>query len=111
MDGAEGRILIRKSTMSRQAAAPARRSGAGPSSWVRADSGGGLESDPVAEGLELADVVALGALSVDASVVEAGAQVLEPCGRVGQQMPDDDQDGPATATMARLLPRRRAIRR
>src|SRR5215216_7788378 len=63
-----------------------RRSAAepGPSSWVRADSGGGLQGDLVAEGLELADVVALGALSVDAGVVEAGAQVLEPCGRVGQ---------------------------
>src|SRR5215217_7818298 len=67
----------------------------GPSSWVRAVSGGGFEGDLVAEGLQLADVVAPGALSVDAGVVEAGAQVLEPCGRVGQQMPDDDQDGPA----------------
>src|SRR5829696_2632805 len=74
-----------------------RRSAAepGPSSWVRADSGGGLQGDLVAEGLELADVVARGALSVDAGVVEAGAEVLEPCGRVGQQMPDDDQDGSA----------------
>src|SRR5215216_6910885 len=62
---------------------------------MRADSGGGLQGDLVAEGLQLADVVALGALSVDAGVVEAGAQLLEPCGRVGQQMPDDDQDGPA----------------
>jgi hypothetical protein len=55
----------------------------GLSSWVRAVSGGGFEGDLVAEGLQLADVVALGALSVDAGVVEAGAQVLEPCGRVG----------------------------
>src|SRR5215211_5204996 len=67
----------------------------GLSSSVRAVSGGGFEGDLVAEGLQLADVVAPGALSVDAGVVEAGAQVLEPCGRVGQQMPDDDQDGPA----------------
>ncbi|HTE68730.1 MAG TPA: hypothetical protein VK942_08235, partial [Actinomycetes bacterium] len=37
----------------------------------------------------------LGALSVDAGVVEASAQVLEPCGRVGQRVPDDDQDGAA----------------
>ena len=68
-----------------QAGGNTRRSAAepGPSSWVRADSGGGFEGDLVAEGLELADVVALGALSVDAAVVEAGAQVLEPCGRVG----------------------------
>src|SRR5215218_7499654 len=71
-----------------------RRSAAepGPSSWVRAVSGGGFEGDGVAEGLQLADVIAPGALGVDAGVVEAGAQVLEPCGRVGQQLPDDDQD-------------------
>ena len=69
-----------------QAGGSTRRGAAepGPRSWVRADSGGGLQGDLVAEGLELADVVALGALSVDAGVVEAGAQVLEPCGRVGQ---------------------------
>jgi hypothetical protein len=46
-------------------------------------SGGGFEGDPISEGLELADVVALGAFRTDAGVVEAGAQVLEPCGRVG----------------------------
>jgi hypothetical protein len=59
-----------------------------------------LEGDLVAERLELADVVALGAFGVDAGVVEAGAQVLEPCGRVGQQMPDDDHvpdDEPSSA--------------
>src|SRR5215218_6403603 len=68
-----------------QAGGNTRRSAAEPglSSWVRAVSGGGFEGDLVAEGLELADVVAPGALSVDAGVVEAGAQVLEPCGRVG----------------------------
>jgi hypothetical protein len=33
---------------------------------MHADSGGGFEDDGVAEGLQLADVVALGALSVDA---------------------------------------------
>src|SRR5215218_5755027 len=69
-----------------QAGGSTRRSAAepGPSSWLHADSGGGFEGDLVAEGFELADVVALGALSVEAGVVEAGAQVLEPCGRVGQ---------------------------
>ena len=36
---------------------------------VRARSGGGLEGDLVAEGLELADVVALGALGTDTGVV------------------------------------------
>src|SRR4029453_14181531 len=58
-------------------------------------SGGGFEGDLVAEGLQLADVVALGALRTDAGVVEAGAQVLEVGLWVGQQVPDNDQDGPA----------------
>jgi hypothetical protein len=78
---------------------------------VTAGSGGGFEGDLVAEGLELADVVALGAFSVDAGVVEAGAQVMEVGLWVGQQVPGDDQDDRPTATMARCLPRRRAIRR
>jgi hypothetical protein len=74
-----------------------RRSAAepGPSSWLRADTRGGFEGDLVAEGLELADVVAHGAFRTDAGVVEAGAEVVEPEGRVGQQVPDNDQDGPA----------------
>jgi hypothetical protein len=59
---------------------------------MRADSGGRLQGDLVAEGLELADVVALGALDVDAAVVEASAEIVEPYGRVGQQVPDDDQE-------------------
>src|SRR5437867_3527832 len=62
---------------------------------MRAGSGGGFEGDLVAEGLQLADVVALEALRTDAGVIEAGAQVVEPEGRVGQQVPDDDQDGTA----------------
>src|SRR5512133_2692056 len=66
-------------------------------------SGGGFEGDLVAEGLQLADVVALGAFRTDAGVVEAGAQVLEPYGRVGQQVPDDDQDGPADRHDGALL--------
>jgi hypothetical protein len=41
-----------------------------PSGCAR--SGGGLQGDLVAEGFELADVVALLALRVDAGVVEAG---------------------------------------
>jgi hypothetical protein len=88
--------LIRKCTVRGQAAAP----GGAKRSRVRAvlmgaRSGGGFEGDLVAKGLELADVVALGALSVDAGVVEAGAQIVEAGGRVGQQVPDDDQDGAA----------------
>jgi len=58
-------------------------------------SGGGFEGDFVAEGFELADVVALGAVGVDAGVVEAGAEVVVAQVGVGQQVPDDDQDGPA----------------
>src|SRR5215211_9516532 len=74
-----------------------RRSAAEPVRAVLmgARSGGGFEGDLVAKGLELADVVALGALSVDAGVVEASAQLVEAGGRVGQQVPDDDQDGAA----------------
>src|SRR5215211_3500907 len=62
---------------------------------VRARSSGGFEGDLVAEGLELADVVALGAFGTDTGVVEAGAEVLEVGLWVGQQVPGDDQDGPA----------------
>ena len=40
-------------------------------------SGGGLEGDGVAEGLELADVVLLAAFGVDAFGVVAGSEVLE----------------------------------
>ena len=43
-------------------------------------SGGGFQGDLVAEGLQLADVVALGAFGTDAGVVEAGAEVVEPVG-------------------------------
>jgi hypothetical protein len=74
-----------------------RRSAAepGPSRWMGARSGGGFEGDHVAEGFELADVVALAALGVDPGVVEARAEVLVVDGGVGQQVPDDDQDGAA----------------
>jgi len=37
-----------------------------------AGSGSQYEGDPVAQGLQLADVVALGALGVDVGVVKAG---------------------------------------
>jgi hypothetical protein len=65
--------LIRKSTMSRQAAVPGAAQRSRVQAALRADSRGGFEGDLVAEGLQLADVVALGALSVEAGVVEAGA--------------------------------------
>ena len=70
---------------------------------MTAGPGGGLEGDRVAEGLELAEVVALDALSVDAGVVEAGAQVMEVGLWVGQQVPGDDQDGPADRDNGALL--------
>jgi hypothetical protein len=43
-----------------------------------------LKGDLVAERFELADVVALGALRVDAGVVEAGPQVVEAGVGVGE---------------------------
>ena len=60
-----------------------------------AGSGSRYEGNPVAQGLQLADVVALGALGVDVGVVKAGAQVVVAQVGVGQQVPDDDQDGAA----------------
>jgi hypothetical protein len=63
-----------------------RRSAAepGPGRVCGAGLGGGLKGDLVAERFELADVVALGALRVDAGVVEAGAQVVEAGVGVGE---------------------------
>src|SRR5215207_1265487 len=71
----------------------AAESGSRSGRWCR--SGGGLQGDGVAEGFELADVVALGALGVDAGVVEASTEVVVAQVGVGQQVPDDDQDGAA----------------
>src|SRR5215207_4383542 len=56
-------------------------------------SGGRLQGDPVAEGLELAYEVAGLAALVDAAGVVVGAQVVEAGGRAGEQVPDDHQDG------------------
>jgi hypothetical protein len=55
---------------------------------VTAGSGGGFEGDFVAECFELADVVAFGAFGTDTGVVEAGAEVVEAGGGVGEQMPE-----------------------
>jgi hypothetical protein len=52
-----------------------------------------LQGDGVAEGLELTDQAAGLAAGVDAAGVVVGAQVAEAGGGVGQQVPDDDQDG------------------
>src|SRR5438105_3016772 len=64
--------------------------------WVgRGWLGGGFEGDGVAEGFELADMVAPAALRVDAGGVEVRSEVVEARVGVGQQVPDDDQDGAA----------------
>src|SRR6266508_1231822 len=62
--------------------------------WVcGSGSGGRGEGDGEPEGFQLADVVA-GLLGfVDAAGVVAGAKVVVAGGGVGEQVPDDDQDG------------------
>jgi hypothetical protein len=47
----------------------------------------------VAERLELVHQVAGLAVAVDAAGVVVGAEVVEPCGGIGEQVPDDHQDG------------------
>ena len=68
------------------------------------ESGGGLQGDPVAEGFELANVVALLAFWVGTGVVVAGAEVVELGALVAKQVPDDDQDGTAYRDDSLLLP-------
>ena len=58
-------------------------------------SGGAFEDDRVAEGFELADVLAAKAVGVDAPGVEVRAEVGVAGVGVGEQVPDDDQDGAA----------------
>jgi len=58
-------------------------------------SGGAFEDDGVAEGFELADVLAAKAVGVDAPGVEVRAEVGVAGVGVGEQVPDDDQDGAA----------------
>jgi hypothetical protein len=62
---------------------------AGRVAWL----GGGGDGDGVAEGLELVDEAADPAAFVDAGGVVVGAEVAVAGVRVGQQMPDDHQDG------------------
>src|SRR6266568_9495671 len=56
-------------------------------------SGGGGEGDGEPQGFQLPDVVAGLVGFVDAVGVVAGAQVVVAGGGVGEQVPDDDQDG------------------
>src|SRR5215470_818534 len=58
-------------------------------------SGGRLDSDFVAEGFELADVVALAAFGVDAQVVIVRPEVAVCGAGVRKQVPGDDKDGVA----------------
>jgi hypothetical protein len=69
-----------------------------------------LQGGLVAQGFELVDVVAGLPFGVEVGLVPVAAQVVEDL-RVGQQVPDDDQDERPTATIALCLPRRRAMRR
>src|SRR5688572_5985573 len=68
-----------------------------------AGSGGGFEGDPVAEGFELADVVAFPGIGVDVSGEVVGAEVGEAGVGISEQVPDDDQNGAADRD-DRLLP-------
>src|SRR5580704_6050741 len=68
------------------------RLGNGPG---RRDSGlcGGGDGDVESEGVELAEVGADLAVAVGFAVVPVGAEVGEPGFGVGEQVPDDDEDG------------------
>jgi hypothetical protein len=55
------------------------------------------------------DVVVLPGVGVGTAAEVIGAEVMEPCVRVLQEVPDDDEDGASDGTMARFLPRRRVI--
>jgi hypothetical protein len=54
----------------------------------------GCEGDFESECLQLPDVVAGFEVCVDAAGVIAGAEVVVAGSGVGEQVPDDDQDGP-----------------
>src|SRR3954453_4909272 len=56
-------------------------------------AGGGLQGDGVTEGLELPYQAVGLPVGVDASLVVVGAEVAVAGGGVGEQVPDDDQDG------------------
>jgi hypothetical protein len=70
-----------------------------------------LEGDLVAERFELADVVALAAISVATGVVEARAKVVEAAVGSASRCQTITRMERPTATMAFLVPRRRAMRR
>src|SRR5262249_8522338 len=55
--------------------------------------GGGLQGDALAEGFQLTDQVADLAAFVDAGGVVVGAEIGEAFGGIGEQVPDDGEDG------------------
>src|SRR5262252_8037094 len=61
--------------------------------WSAVGLGGLGDGDGVAEGLELADVIAGLAVLVGSGLVVAGSEVVVAGGGVVEQVPDDDQDG------------------
>src|SRR3954454_2333391 len=67
-------------------------------------SGGGLQVDLVAEGVQGADVVADGALGAAAGVVVVGSEFGEGGLLVAEQVPDDGEDGAADGDDGFLLP-------
>jgi hypothetical protein len=62
-----------------------------------------VQGDLVAEGFQAPDVVSDGALGAAAGVVVVRAEVDEVDRRVGQQVPDDGQDGAADGDEGLLL--------
>ena len=57
----------------------------------------------MAECFELADVVAFAAFGPDSVVVELRVEVVVSAGGVGEQVPDDDQNGPSDCDLGFLL--------
>jgi hypothetical protein len=62
------------------------------------------EGDVETEGLEVAEVGADLAVAVGLALVPPGAEVAEPGAGVGQQVPDDDEDGPADRALSADAP-------
>lgn len=69
------------------------------------------ERDGVAEGFELADMVAGGAGVVDAAAVVVLAKVVETGIGVAEQVPDDDEDETGHGDECFEFPRRLTMRR
>src|SRR4051812_31877247 len=104
MDGLAALVVLTNPKI--QVTGPAAASWAEPGWWRSAGwsrSGGGVEGHRVAELLQFADVVPDLALGVGPGGVVVGAEVDELCVGVGEQRPDDDQDGAADCHDGPLL--------